>query len=65
MKVRTINPGGVYRSPTDPAMWTYFMMYDNTKMLTYDTFFSAAEALHALREKVYHERKRHGVVNAK
>ena len=62
MKVKEINPGGVYRSPTDPAMWTYFLLYDNIKMFTYDTFPTASAAKQALREKVYHERKRHGLL---
>lgn len=62
MKVKEIKAGGYYRMPDDKTKWTYFMLYDGVAMFTLDTFPTGEAAKQALREKVYQERKRHGLL---
>lgn len=59
MKVRAVGPGTVY---SEPDGWTYTYKLNNIRTVhTTERFDSASAAKQAMREKVAHERKRHGL----
>lgn len=61
MKIRNVNPGRVYETPEAETPYAYFIMLNNKPALHTGGFQSANSARQAMREKVAHERKRHGL----
>lgn len=60
MKVREVNPGSVYPMPNGYWAYCYRVNGGLTKVES-EKYLSASIAKQAMREKVAHERKRHGL----